>query len=56
MLNVCDTLQLLHACKHILLDSLVMLYTGEEDDFIREAAIDSVRVHPLSLCRCKQSS
>jgi len=25
--------------------------TGEEDDFIREAAFDSVRVHPLSLFR-----
>ena len=52
-----------HACHEVML-YLMMLYLkdapltiaamlpeGEEDDFIREAATESVRVHPLSLFR-----
>ena len=33
------------------LTASAVLPEGEEDEFIREAAIDSVRVHPLSLFR-----
>ena len=41
--------------KHALLTVIFMLPEGEEDDFIREAATESVRVHPLSLFRCGRS-
>ncbi len=57
-----------HACyevmmlylKHALMEACAadwnyMLPEGEEDDFIREAATESVRVHPLSLFRCARS-
>ena len=30
---------------------MLLLIAGEQDDFIKEAAVDSVRVHPLSMFR-----
>lgn len=39
-----------YVLKHLLTVS-ALLPAGEEDEFIREAAAESVRIHPLSLFR-----